>query len=457
MYLLVVTVSVFVLASVVSERRAGARTPPARQRCWPRCSASRRSPAAWVTLAADRYPVIREANPAFLDLVGLSGRRGAWRATVVAAHPDGPGRRRSTSTPAATCRPSGRDGSVRWLRPDPVAPVPRPRPRPCPGREPRARGVRRPGAGGRHRRPRLGGAAAPAGTSRQPHRPAQPGRPRRAAGGGPRRRLEDAPAGLLILDIDDLKVVNNGLGHLVGDQLIIQMGQRFAGRPGPRDLLVRTGGDEFAVLRPRAGAGATPSTTSRQRLLAVGRRAVRARQPAGVGLGQHRRGRVRRVDARCPATCCVGRTSPFSAPSTAGAARSARFEPGEDKPALERMGIEELLRRSLDNDSAGVPVPADRARSRRPGRGRRDARAAARRVGRPRAAVGVPAARRRARTARHADRPGAAPGLRGSGAVAGGRARDPGRLQRAAAVAQRGRDRHRRARRSPSSASPRRS
>jgi diguanylate cyclase (GGDEF)-like protein len=53
---------------------------------------------------------------------------------------------------------------------------------------------------------------------------------------------------LLLLDMDRFKEVNDSLGHMVGDQLLIQIGARLGEHLRAVDLLVRLGGDEFAVL-----------------------------------------------------------------------------------------------------------------------------------------------------------------------------------------------------------------
>jgi len=54
--------------------------------------------------------------------------------------------------------------------------------------------------------------------------------------------------GVLFIDLDDFKVVNDTLGHAVGDQLIVAVGSRMAGVLRTGDLAARLGGDEFAVL-----------------------------------------------------------------------------------------------------------------------------------------------------------------------------------------------------------------
>jgi diguanylate cyclase (GGDEF)-like protein len=58
--------------------------------------------------------------------------------------------------------------------------------------------------------------------------------------------------GLLLLDIDNLKQVNDSMGHSVGDGLICETGRRLA-NVGAGVSVYRLGGDEFAVLCPECG------------------------------------------------------------------------------------------------------------------------------------------------------------------------------------------------------------
>jgi diguanylate cyclase (GGDEF)-like protein/PAS domain S-box-containing protein len=52
----------------------------------------------------------------------------------------------------------------------------------------------------------------------------------------------------LFLDIDNFKGVNDSLGHLTGDKLLIEIGRRLESCLRPGDSVARLGGDEFAVL-----------------------------------------------------------------------------------------------------------------------------------------------------------------------------------------------------------------
>ena len=67
-------------------------------------------------------------------------------------------------------------------------------------------------------------------------------------------RLPGTVLGLMLIDIDRFKQINDRCGHLMGDQVLRAIAEEVQGATSPCDLPCRLGGDEFALLAQVTGA-----------------------------------------------------------------------------------------------------------------------------------------------------------------------------------------------------------
>jgi diguanylate cyclase (GGDEF)-like protein len=63
---------------------------------------------------------------------------------------------------------------------------------------------------------------------------------------------KDKPISMMMIDVDNFKQFNDMFGHIAGDRALSAVSKILRSELRPRDLLVRYGGDEFAVLLPGA-------------------------------------------------------------------------------------------------------------------------------------------------------------------------------------------------------------
>ncbi|HEU4978402.1 MAG TPA: diguanylate cyclase [Solirubrobacteraceae bacterium] len=93
-----------------------------------------------------------------------------------------------------------------------------------------------------------------------------------------RASRDGTPLGLVLVDLDDFKQINDSRGHAAGDELLRWTVTALSAHLRPTDALGRLGGDEFALLVP--GAGEQHTAALAQRLQSV----LSERTPASFGL-----------------------------------------------------------------------------------------------------------------------------------------------------------------------------
>src|SRR5574341_27150 len=166
------------------------------------------------------------------------------------------------------------------------------------------------------------------------------------------KRHKDYLYAVLFLDLDRFKVVNDSLGHIIGDKLLIAFGQRLVSCLRPHDTVARLGGDEFAVLLEDIG-GLSNATYIAERIGAemaapftVSGHDAFATASIGIALGAAGYEQPEQIlrDAD---------TAMYQAKSR-GRAGFIVFEPGMHAYAVERLRLETDLRRAVERDEFTV-------------------------------------------------------------------------------------------------------
>lgn len=91
---------------------------------------------------------------------------------------------------------------------------------------------------------------------------------------------DGSPFGLIMLDLDDFRDVNNRMGHQAGDELLRRIARSLERAGREADLVFRYGGDEFAFLLPNADPAGVRQAAERARAAVAG-----VGQPVSASVG----------------------------------------------------------------------------------------------------------------------------------------------------------------------------
>lgn len=152
---------------------------------------------------------------------------------------------------------------------------------------------------------------------------------------------------ILFLDLDRFKVINDSLGHQVGDNLLIAMSQRLLGCVRAEDTVARLGGDEFTILLEDAG-GAEDAIRVAERVAEglkvpfnVGGHEVFMTASIGIAISTP-------GEYADPGTLLRDADVAMYRAKSKGKALYEVFAPGMIARALERLDLETDLRRAVE-------------------------------------------------------------------------------------------------------------
>ncbi len=161
-------------------------------------------------------------------------------------------------------------------------------------------------------------------------------------------RRSRLPLGLLVIDLDDFKNINDSYGHAAGDQALLEVTRlvRLCLRPG--DTFARLGGDEFAILLEELSSPEFAETVA-ERIGATLQEPVRLPNREEVAVTASI-GVVTCEEAGDPDVLLRNADIALYAAKAEGKGRHVVFRDFLHERALHRMHVENGLRRALERD-----------------------------------------------------------------------------------------------------------
>lgn len=166
---------------------------------------------------------------------------------------------------------------------------------------------------------------------------------------GNAREEDNACFAVLFLDLDRFKLVNDSVGHAVGDELLVEAGRRIVGTVRGTDLVSRLGGDEYAILAEGLEGPAMAQELARRVLAALGAPMMIAGRElfptASIGIAmwhpRYQRGEEMLRDADAAMYRAKGE----------GRDRCALFDEAMREEATRTLDLEADLRRAINSDT----------------------------------------------------------------------------------------------------------
>jgi len=167
-----------------------------------------------------------------------------------------------------------------------------------------------------------------------------------------RAAMESGQVALLFLDLDRFKIVNDGLGHRVGDRLLQDVAVRLTSAVRDGDTVGRLGGDEFVVLcAPVAGVADAVAVAERieAELAAPFRLDHRdVRVSASIGIAMTTPRRADGVDLAAPEALLRDADAAMYRAKDLGRARLEVFDEATRRSVLHRLEVEQRLARAIE-------------------------------------------------------------------------------------------------------------
>ena len=160
------------------------------------------------------------------------------------------------------------------------------------------------------------------------------------------------PFALLSIDLDRFKAVNDQFGHLVGDEVLVEVARRLSEQCSSGDMLARLGGDEFVLLLIGGHATKRTSSTASSILVAmelpVATERVQVSIGASIGVASHPEDGKSPTELRQAADLALYRAKEH------GRGTACFYNKEMDAAARERHLLEVALRDALEKDEISL-------------------------------------------------------------------------------------------------------